>query len=328
LFSVATDLRLSDEKETSMKHQGQKLFTRKDVNAAFARGPMKRLSLPHGEIASWTFGAGPDVLMVHGWPLHGATFRGSIPHLAQRFTVHVIDLPGAGATTWNGPVGFVEHAETVRAVIDELSLERFALVGHNSGGLIARIAAQDDPRVAGLVVADTEVPGHHSALVGALVTAANLPMVPALISKLMAFGFVRRSNLGFGGCFRDRSLVDGEFNDLFLRPLRTSAAVRTGQFRTLLEADFSVVDRMDEIHQRLRAPVRCIWGTDDPFFPIEKARAMLPGLPSGSDFIEIPGGKVFAHEEFADLFAEYTSAFLLNRDWKRTEASVRAPQAS
>ena len=46
--------------------------------------------------------------------------------------------------------------------------------------------------------------------------------------------------LGFGGCFHDTSLIDGEFGRLFVAPLVRSPEVARAQWRTLLEADFFI----------------------------------------------------------------------------------------
>ena len=175
-------------------------------------------------------------------------------------------------------------------------------------------------QVKGLVIADTEVPGHHSAVVAALVAAAKLPGGVRSISSLLRIGAIRRSAFGFGGCFRDLTLIDGEFRQLFLDPLLSSPAKAAAQFRTLTRADFSVVDRIDGIHAQLLAPVRCIWGADDPFFPIVKARAMVAGLPKGSDLVEIAGGKLFTHEEFPEEVAKHAASFLASLAWTSSAA--------
>src|SRR5215470_18506564 len=68
-----------------------------DPGAEFVR-PHDYLRMPEGMIAQWKFGHGPDVVFVHGWPLHAATFRALAPLLAARFTCHLFDLPGSGQT--------------------------------------------------------------------------------------------------------------------------------------------------------------------------------------------------------------------------------------
>jgi pimeloyl-ACP methyl ester carboxylesterase len=43
-------------------------------------------------------GRGPDVVMLHGWGLHGGVFDRVASQLADRFCVHLVDLPGHGAS--------------------------------------------------------------------------------------------------------------------------------------------------------------------------------------------------------------------------------------
>jgi len=60
-------------------------------------------------------GNGPDVLFIHGWPLHGETYRALVEQWSGRFTCHVVDLPGAGQSTWNEttPISLSGHAAAV-----------------------------------------------------------------------------------------------------------------------------------------------------------------------------------------------------------------------
>jgi pimeloyl-[acyl-carrier protein] methyl ester esterase len=43
-----------------------------------------------------TLGDGPDLVLIHGWSMHGALCHGLAERLAKRFRVHVPDLPGHG----------------------------------------------------------------------------------------------------------------------------------------------------------------------------------------------------------------------------------------
>jgi pimeloyl-ACP methyl ester carboxylesterase len=44
------------------------------------------LEIAGERVATYSTGNGPDVVFLHGWPLHGATWRNIVPALAQRFT--------------------------------------------------------------------------------------------------------------------------------------------------------------------------------------------------------------------------------------------------
>ena len=94
-------------------------------------------------------GDGPDVLFVHGWPVSGATFRTLLPHLTDHVTCHLIDLPGAGSSQFTAetPLTIENHIHSLRRAVDLLDLSEVAVVGHDSGGLIARHALAGDARL-------------------------------------------------------------------------------------------------------------------------------------------------------------------------------------
>jgi haloalkane dehalogenase len=273
--------------------------------------PHSFVSAGEGKLAYYRFGQGPDVVLVHGWPLHSATFRSIVPHLAKRFMLHAFDLPGTGQTNWNGPVDFVSNAAALRHAIDAIGLSRYALLAHDSGGVSARLVAADDPRVQALILAGSEIPGHRPWLVQAYALAAKVPCMVVLIARAMAFGPLRRSFAGFGGCFSDPRYADGDFAELFVRPLAASRRAARGQAALLRAIDFRFIDGLSAVHARIRVPVFCIWGADDPFFPVAKARQMLSQFGGGAELVEIAGAKLFAHEDHPDAFAEHASAFLV-----------------
>src|SRR5687767_7789461 len=111
-------------------------------------------------------GTGPDLVFVHGWPLHGETWRDIVPALADRYTCHVFDLPGTGQSEWSKDtrINLRAHTDAVLRAIEILGLQRVGFVGHDSGGAIARLAAAElGPRCTGLVLGNTEIPGHRPA---------------------------------------------------------------------------------------------------------------------------------------------------------------------
>lgn len=279
-----------------------------DISAAF-KAPHARIDLPDGKLAYYRFGRGPDVVAIHGWPLHAATFRTLLPYLVRDFTVHLFDLPGTGQTEWRGAIGFEPNAAAIRAGIDAIGLSRYALLAHDSGGVMARLVAASDSRVRGLVLCGSEIPGHHPPLLQAYLLVAKVPGLPRLLMGGLQIGALRRSGIGFGTCFRDPAYADGEFAEWFVRPLAKKEVVR-GQMGLLQGFDFDFIDRLAEVHGRITAPTLCIWGDRDPFFPIEKARAMLPQFGGGAKLVAIPGAKLFAHEDHPAEFASHARPFL------------------
>ncbi len=224
----------------------------------------------------------------------------------------MIDLPGVGQTESeeDAPIDLVGHARSVRAVVDALGLDQYAIVAHDSGGFVARLVAAEDPRITRLVLGNTEVPDHTPALVVGFALLAKTPFATAVIRRVLGNRTLRRSALGFGGAFEDASYVDGAFYDLFIAPLLESESAARGQLRLLRSLQKDVFGSMRDIHGKIRAPVRLLWGTEDPFFPIARARAMLSTFGGPASLQEIAGAKVFPHEDHAATFARETMAFL------------------
>lgn len=96
-----------------------------------------------------TAGAGPDLVLIHGWAMHGGIFAPLTPLLAERFRVHVVDLPGHGFSRDDDtPI----DAQIWAAQIASRTPARAIWVGWSMGGLVALHAALDRPRsVRGLV---------------------------------------------------------------------------------------------------------------------------------------------------------------------------------
>ena len=106
-----------------------------------------------------------------------------------------------------------------------------------------------------------------------------------------------------GGAFADSSLLDGEFDEFFLRPLHRSRPHRDAAVRLLRSFDRRHVDGLVATHRRIDVPVRLVWGDRDPFFPVDWATAMVATFPN-ADLRVIEGAGLFAHEERPGEVAE------------------------
>ncbi len=264
----------------------------------FRDPPQRFIDVGAGEVAYRRVGDGPDVLFVHGWPVSGATFRGLLPHLADHVTCHVIDLPGAGSSRFaaDTPLSVDGHIRSVRRVVDELGLERVAVVGHDSGGLIARHALVGDERLRAMGLVDTEQP-RMSWMFRQFLLARHLPGFGAAFGQVVARPALRRNPLVLGGAFADRTLLDGEFDEFFLRPIHDDAARGAAAVRVLKSFDTSLVAGLGDLHRRIDVPVQLVWGADDPFFPVARAEEMVETFPDARLHV-VEGARLFSHEEF------------------------------
>jgi pimeloyl-[acyl-carrier protein] methyl ester esterase len=98
-------------------------------------------------------GAGPPVVLLHGWALHSEVWGPWLDDLAADATLHVVDLPGHGLSAWS------RGASTLTALASaiEARLPREAtLIGWSLGGMIAlEITRLRGDRVPGLVLVTT-----------------------------------------------------------------------------------------------------------------------------------------------------------------------------
>lgn len=273
-------------------------FTASDAADLFRSAPQDYLDVGAGEVAYRTVGSGPDVLFVHGWPVSGATFRKLLPYLADHVTCHVIDLPSAGSSrvTATTTVSVAQHITSVQRVVDSLGLDQLAVVGHDSGGMIARHALAGDPRVRAWGLIDTEQSQGLSLRFKMFLANRHVPGFSSILGWLAGQPQLRRNGFVLGDAFVDRSLLDGEFDEFFLQPLATDAAYRAATMKVLDSFDTRYVHELRGLHERMDVPVRLVWGEQDKFFPVAWAAEMVADFPDASLTV-IPEAGLFAHEE-------------------------------
>lgn len=106
-------------------------------------------------------GAGPPLVLLHGFPHNWSAFRPIMPRLAAQFTVIAVDMRGVGASAAiSGTYDATTIAEDVRQLARKLRLGPIYLAGHDNGGMVAYTFARlypDDVR--GVMILDVPLPG-------------------------------------------------------------------------------------------------------------------------------------------------------------------------
>jgi haloacetate dehalogenase len=111
-----------------------------------------RVMTSGAEIHCVVGGAGPPVLMLHGYPQTHAMWHRVAPPLSKSHTIVCADLRGYGDSS--KPASDARHAPySKRAMaadmvelMHDFGFERFALVGHDRGGRVAHRLTRDHPR--------------------------------------------------------------------------------------------------------------------------------------------------------------------------------------
>jgi len=106
-------------------------------------------------------GSGAPLVLLHGWPVSSAMWRRVIPALATKHAVIAPDLRGAGYS--DKPASGYDKAtmaKDVQALMAGLGHKRYAVIGHDIGGMVGyALAAQFRAEVEKLVIIDMPLPG-------------------------------------------------------------------------------------------------------------------------------------------------------------------------
>ena len=108
-------------------------------------------------------GSGTPIVMLHGSG-PGATgwsnFSPNIAALSSGFRVMAFDMPGWGETEELDPTGDRDHVEALVLALDELGIEKAAIVGNSMGGMTGiRFAIEHPDRISHLIPMGAPCPG-------------------------------------------------------------------------------------------------------------------------------------------------------------------------
>lgn len=209
--------------------------------------------------AFWEAGNGVSLVMLHGIGSAGASFQDQFDPLGQDFRILAWDAPGYGNSTplSQGAPAAANYAAALLDFVDELKLEKFHLLGHSLGCLMAaRFAKLFPARILSLSLCSIAI--GHSHL-------APTARETALLSRL---NDVR--DLGARGMAEKRGprlLAPGADAEKVRRVIETMAAVNPAGYaqaaRMLSTGDI----RADVAALEPGLPVQVIYGDSDIITP-------------------------------------------------------------
>jgi pimeloyl-ACP methyl ester carboxylesterase len=250
-------------------------------------------------------GDGEPVLLLHGYPQSASCWRHQIPALAADHRVVAADWPGFGRSAPpSTPPGYDNEVERIGELADLVGFDRFTLIAHDYGGLLALGYVQRHPgRVVRLALVNTRGhsvfrPWFHRF---SLAQQALVTRVP---------GLVRRAPLG-------------RAHRLALRPFR-----QLGCFDAALESEYlgwmdtprgrdtfveffrhyrvPAIPGLAEGLERITCPTAIVWGDRDRYIPFATAEELAGRIP-GATLTRLRGGDHYIMEQRP---AEVTAALL------------------
>lgn len=257
---------------------------------------MPRLSRPNCELYYEDVGEGPAIVFAHGAGGNHLSWWQQIPVFRGRYRCVSFDHRGWGQSIEQpggpGRKGFIDD---LLALLDELGIERAALVAQSMGGWTCLGAAVRAPeRVAALVMADT---------IGGLSTDEIAPIVAKARDRMRDAGL---GALAYDANLRERDPVRAYLYDevMALNPPRDPSLLQ----------DLSAIAPSAEDVAKLEMPVLWVVGSNDPLIPPEAVR-LAHGLVEGSQYFEQPDTGHSVYFERPEEFNARLGSFLAGAGW-------------
>lgn len=256
----------------------------------------RHVHLPDGDLLVPEAGPGdgPLVILLHGFPDSWRVWRRQIAPLAEAgFRVAAPNLRGYPGSFRPGDIAAYRIdrlAADVLALADALGRDRFNLVGHDWGGLVAwRTAQQGGARIERLAILDAPHPAVMPAqmarhpvqlLKSAYIAFFQLPRLPEAVLTRDQFAALRRS-------------LSTATQPGAVSPDELEVAVQgwsgTGVLTAMLNYYRALRLKPPSIAPTITAPTLVLWGRDDPFLGAYLGQASLAPCPRSRLEI-LPGG--------------------------------------
>jgi pimeloyl-ACP methyl ester carboxylesterase len=255
-------------------------------------------------------GTGAPLLLLHGWPVSAEMWRRVIPALAAKRTVIAPDLRGSGYSD-KPPAGYDKAtlAKDVQALMAGLGFKRYAVAGHDIGGMVAyALAAQFRAEVEKLAIVDIILPGIDPW--DRLLSAPALWHYPFHAQRDLAEALIQgRERLYLEHFIRTRAwnpaaIPDAEI-DLYARQMAQPGALRGGleYYRTFAE---DVAANKGFAAEKLAMPVLGIGG--ERLGPVVKAT--IEAVATTTQSVTLPRCGHWVVEERTAEFLAALSEFL------------------
>jgi pimeloyl-ACP methyl ester carboxylesterase len=230
-------------------------------------------------------GAGPPVVLLHGWPGDRRDYRDVVPLLAGKADLVVPDLRGFGASDRHDrppakAYSADAQADSVLGLMDELGFERPVLVGYDVGSRVAQTIARRRPDRVRALVLSPPLPGvgerilsPHSQREFWYQAFHQLPLAerlldgkPDAVRAYLAHFWEHWSAEGW-------ALSADELErlvDVYGAPGAFTASVAWYRAASGVVA-MSLAERVPAPDERVAAPTTVLWGEEEPAFPLDWA---------------------------------------------------------
>jgi pimeloyl-ACP methyl ester carboxylesterase len=267
---------------------------------------LKTVSTRIGEIEFLDVGDGPTAVFVHGAFVSPYFWRDVVEQLASDRRCVAYSLPCHGRTEINPDhdLGLPGHGKVIEALCNALEVYQIDLFSNDTFGAVSQtFAAENQQSLRTLVLTNCECKD---------VLPANDPL-PQLVGELAAKGELAalivanahnpegaRGEAGLGRLHQWPDKLSEETIEGYAKPHQLTEEAAREIERFLLALDPQDLIALEPRLRELKVPTLVVWGTDDPFFPLELGYWLRDTIPGCEQLIEVEGGKLFWPSERPD----------------------------
>ena len=237
----------------------------------------------------WGKPGAPPILCIHGYTSSAEAFSGLARHFQDRFHFIVPDVRGHGESAWSPTEDYPldDRVGDLEAIVDQLEIEKFGLIGTSMGGTMAMVyAGTHSERVARLVINDIG-PDREAGSQRIMDLVARRRVEFATLEEAMAYR-------------RQVSPVVASRTDADQRELALGVLRRRPDGHWIWKMDPAYTrppkpgspaaprPNLWPVLERLSCPTLVAWGTESDVLSEAQARRMVEVLPVG-ELVQVPG---------------------------------------
>lgn len=227
-------------------------------------------------------GAGPVVLLSHGFLMDHSMFDAQVAALRHAYRVVTWDERGFGGTRATGDFSYWDSARDVLALMDHLGVDSAVVGGMSQGGFLSlRVALLAPERVRALILLDTQA-------------GTEAPETVEPYNQLHA-AWVSAGSAAVQEIIAGMILGPGDWPEWFAKWSALQPDQFTAAFNCLMHRD-DITDRLGEIS----CPALIVHGTADVAIPMEKAEVLRDRIAGPTTLVAVEGGPHAANMTHAD----------------------------
>jgi non-heme chloroperoxidase len=233
-------------------------------------------------------GAGPPVVLIHGYPLSGRAWDKQVPVLLEAgYRVITYDRRGFGKSSQSASgYDYDTFAADLRALLEYLDLRDAVLAGHSMGtGEVTRYLGRYGPARVAKGVLVSPIPPYL----------LQAPDNPDGVPKGLFDGFAQAARADTPAWMK--GFLDNFYNIDTLRGTRISDQAYQASWNLAVTASATAAvacigtttDFRDDL-PKIDVPMLVIQGDADQVLPLDKTGKRLPGLIKDMDLVVVEGG--------------------------------------